>query len=558
MAHTYARSYALVTLTLSTTTAFVIDDYLTGQTSGAVGIVASVGTTTIDVYEMSGTAFAPTENVDNVAGTRESCTGTAAYGGSTLPSDAAEVLGIDSTITNIFRKVADIAGISGVSNPSSTQNYLALEMTVYFGREGQTAATYTISYEENVRLGYSSSKSQIRCVSTSTYSTTFQSGLHKYKDNDTSIFPPLYVQQGSIIDIRCVTRGGTGINIDLYSVVYFNNSTLKGDGKVNVATLSNNGELRFVNTLYLNWNGFVSNTSSGKMYIQDIYLQSIQQAFIFSQTALTYSDGIYLQNSSGAAIAFAFFASWESSLKNVIQYDSNGVLSTDYLLATGLGNVVLHCVNSDVDVTKFKSLFSGSGTSSKEISLKLTVLDEDGNPLQNAKVNVTNQYAKALFRSTDVLLSANINNSVTTLNFASAHGLVVGDDFRIASEEMTVVTQPSTTQVTVTRGVNNTVAISHNTTQYLAISEIATTDVNGQINYDSSSDKNAVVEKIASFSGSGTVSTLLDSISYTDFILYVTLSGYKDYKAPITISGKDGIDCPVILEPNRFIEKQSG
>ena len=122
MAHTYARSYALVTLTLSAATALVVDDYITGATSGAIGIIATViDTTHIDVYEMSATPFAPTENVANVAGTTESCTATVASSSAVLPADCAEVIGSDAAVTDIFRHIADIAGIGGVSNPSSTQ-----------------------------------------------------------------------------------------------------------------------------------------------------------------------------------------------------------------------------------------------------------------------------------------------------------------------------------------------------------------------------------------------------------------------------------------------------
>jgi len=565
MAHTYARSYALVRLTLSAATALVVDDYITGATSGAVGIIARVPTTTtIDVYEMSATAFAPTENVANVAGTTESCTATIASPSADLPADAAEVIGSDSTVTDIFRKVADIAGIGGVSNPSSTQAWLGLEMTVYFGREGQSTDTYVLTYEENVRLGYTGAQGQVRCIGSSSNSTSFQNGFHKYKDNDLANFPPAYTESGSIIDIRCVNRGApnTGsvaFEVDVYSFAYWNTCTFKGDGKINGSNYNNAGETRFVKVRYLNFTGFFANNFGSKLYVYHLYGQELIQSMFFLPEPPTSTDGIYQSNSAGCNTFFSFGFNWEATAFDVISNNANGEPGTDSLLATGFSDNVMHCVNSVVDVTKFTSIFLGRGTSLKELSLKLTVQDELGNPIEGASVNIENQYTKALFRITDVILDTTpaVNATQTTIPFVTDHGLSVGDSFRVSSEEMTVLTVPSTTTVTVTRGANGTAGIIHanhgtdmsatGDHQVLAIAEIGVTNASGVIDYSSSGNgKNAIVLETASFANNSTIITGTN-IEYTDFNITVSKNGYKTIKEPITISGSGGIDCGITL-----------
>ena len=563
MAHTYARSYALVTLTLSAATTFALDDYITGQTSGAVGIVAGVSGSTVDVYEMSSTAFAPTENVDNVAAHRESCTGTAAYGGSTLPADAAEVIGSDSSVTDIFLQIANISGLGGVTAPSLSQAYIGLEMFVFNGREGQTSDTYSLSFEENVRLGDQGAKGKLRNVSSAANSTSLQLGFHKYEDDDLDNFPPAYVERGSILDIRCAnTTANTGVVNDTNSFVYFNASTYKGDGKLNSSNFDNSGEVRFVRSYLINLNGFFSNL--GKLYIKDLYAQELIQAVLFLPEVPTYTDGIYQSNSSGCATFFAFASSWEASANNVISHDSNGDLSTDPLLGAGsiaaTPAVIIHCVNSLVDVTEFWDVFRGTGTSLKEISFKLTVQDENGNVVEDANVNLENQHAKALFRVTDIHPTALITVSATSITFDAVHGMSVGDSFRLNCEEMKVLTVPTTASVTVSRGQNGTVAFYHytGTHEKLAVAETGLTDANGQIEYASSGNgKNAIVQETASFRLSQTPITGTH-VTYTDFVLKVKKSGYKSASINLDLTGTTGKDLSVRLYPNRFIEQKSG
>ena len=552
MAHTYSRSYALVTLTLSAATAFVQDDYITGATSGAVGIVANViDTTHIDVYEMSSTAFAPTENVSNVAGTTESCTARAASTTTTLPADAAEVIGSDSSVTNIFRKIADISGIGGVTNPSSTQAFLGLEMKIYFGREGQSSDTYCISKNENVRFGDTGAQGGIRLISSSTNDTYCSPGFHKYEDDDLDNYPPLYVQDGSILDFRCSNADGVAINIDTNSHFYVNDTVLKGDGILNGYYINVSGELRLTNSYIEDFTGFITTNTDSKFYFNNLYVQEISQAIVLASESPTYGRNLYFQNNvSGAAVFYSFFANWEASFEGVFTYDDNGDLWTDPLGASGLGYYFAHCVNSDIDVTKWQSLFNGAATHTKELSFKIKVVDESGNPIENATVSLRNQYAEALFRITDVNPTANVTNTATSITFTGAHGMSVGDYFRLGVEEMKVLTVPSSTQVTMSRAQNGTVARKHKTATILAVSELATTDSNGEIAYESRGNgKNAVFQETAEFTGtSGVLPPITGThITYTDFILKVQKDGYETYKQPIDLSGYEGIDCGIKL-----------
>ena len=284
-----------------------------------------------------------------------------------------------------------------------------------------------------------------------------------------------------------------------------------------------------------------SNANGAKMYVKDLYAQELIQAVFFLPGVLTYSDGIYQSNSSGCNTFFSFGFSWEATAFNVISNDSNGELGTDSLLATGFSDNVMHCINSNVDVTKFTSIFLGRGTSLKEISFKLTVQDENGDVIEGANVGVEKKISgvpagKALFRITDVILDSTpaITATQTTIPFDSAHGLSVGNSFRVSSEEMTVLTIPTTTTVTVTRGVNGTAGIIHanhgnnmsaaGNHQVLAIAENGTTDASGQIEYASSGNgKNAVVQETCSFANNSTPITGTH-VTYTDFVLKVRKS----------------------------------
>ena len=468
-----------------------------------------------------------------------------------------------------IRQIAD-SGVGGVSNPSSTQAYLGLEMTVYIGKDGQTAETYALSYEENVRLGYSSAKSMIRLVGSSTDSSSLQHGFHKYEDNDLDNYPPAYMERGSVIDVRCVNRVGIAFSVDIYSFCYWNASTFKGDGATNGSNYDNSGESRFTRTYLLNFTGFVSNSDGAKLYLKDLYAQELIQSVLFLPEPPRFLDGVFQSNSSGCNTFFSFGFCWEATAFNVVSHNANGELGTDSLLATGFSDNIMHCVNSEVDVTRYTNIFQGRGTSLKEITFKLTVTDALGNPIENAKVNLTNQYGKALFRITDVILDQTpyVTASQTTIPFTSAHGLSVGDSFRLSSEEMIVLTVPTASTVTVTRGANGTANIIHashgNSSssgvnpdhQLLAIAELGMTDSNGQIEYASSGNgKNAVVQETASFQPGGQISG--SHVTYTDFILKVYKAGYETYQASIDMSGTTGIDCGIKLKNRRFVEQKS-
>ena len=571
MAHTLTRSFALVDLTVGDSTQFVRDDWISAP-STAIGIVAEViDATSIAVYEMSANAFTPTEVLTALVSTNTStCTASGAYAGGKLPADAALVEGTDSTVENIFRKIADISGIGGVTNPSSTQNFLGLEMFVWIGSHRQTADTYALSYEEHVRIGDAGAKGGLRIVGNTTYSTALQSGIHKYKDNDLDNFPPLYTQEGSIIDIRMVNAATDGIGVDVYSSLYFNSSTLKGDGVGSIVIFNNFGDVRFVNASYLDFTGFFGNNSGAKLYLEGFYSQElIEGGFLFLEPA-TYSNNVFFQNTTaafrGPIISFAF--SWEASMAGVFYYDNNGVYETGKgLLATGFSDNVIHLVNSDVDVTKYDAIFVGRGTSLKEISLKLKITDYLGNAIQGVSVNVIkyisgSESGKALFRITNVLADTTpyITATQTTITFIADHGLSAGDYFRLSSEEMKVTSVTTTKIVVVTRGVNGTGNIIHaghgNATtqttdhQFLAIAEIASTDSSGEIEYATGSNgKNAIVQEMASFSGGiGIQSPLAGShVTYTSFILELYKEGYETYKAPIDLSGFSGKDLQIKL-----------
>lgn len=571
MAHTLTRSYALVQLTINTDTGLAVDDYITEAVSGAVGIIAEItNATTLQVYEMSAVAFnsSGTQVITSVGGQTANCTGTGAGSTTSLPSDCAEVLGTDATVDHIFRHIADISGIGGVTNPTTGQVYLGLEMFTYFGREGQTSDTYAITTEENIRIGDQNAKGQIRLIGSSTNGTTLQVGEQKYKDDDLDNYPPLYVGRGSIIDVRCTSLGGVAINNDVYSSVYWNNSIFRGDGTLNGSNFENYGDTRFTRTNYTNFTGFFSNYTGAKLYIKDVYGQEIQQALFYLPEKPTYSDGIFIDNAEGSNTFFAFGGNWEATAFNVNTYDANGVLTTNPLIATGSCQNVLHCVNSVVDVTKFAGLFNGFGSSIKEISFKITVIDSLGNPVEGVQVELKNRLANALFRYTTIYLNDhNLQPATTTINFTSAHGLAVGDVFRLETEEMLVTSVTDTDTVVVTRGYNGTSAIRMSPYYpvgwaVLAISEKGSTDANGQVEYASGSNmKNAVVQKV--WSGFqwviGQPVAEYQNIVYDneDMVLTLTKAGYETYKVPIDMSGNVGKDLVFKLKNRRFVEQKS-
>jgi len=307
------------------------------------------------------------------------------------------------------------------------------------------------------------------------------------------------------------------------------------------------------------------------LYLKNFYGQELLQGCLFVTKPPLYTDGLYFQNNVGGnyrGSIISFAQSWEASFNNMLDYNANGGLASTGLSATGLGSLVVHCINSDVDVTKFDALYVGKATNLREKSFKVTVADGLGNKLENATVKLMNKNANALFRITDVVLDTtpNISATATSLPFITDHGLSVGDIIRISGEEMRVTSITTSKIAVVTRGVNGTVGLQLTTgsSDYmlLAIAENGATDVNGECEYASSGNgKNAVVQEMCSFYGGLGIATPVagSNVVYDneDFFLEIHKSGYKPYKAPIDMSGYIGKDISIRLKNRRFVEQIS-
>ena len=606
----------------------------------SVGIVGEViDITSLGVYEMNSNPFAPIENITTVdSAVTTSCTATGAYAAGNLPSDACLVEGTDATVTNIFRQIADVSGIGGVSNPSSTQTYLGLEMVIYIGRRGQSAATYAISQEEKVVFGYSSNKSSLKMIGNSNYTGTLRVGVAKYKDNDLGNFPPLYCQSGSYLKFdcgSCLTK--YALNVDVYGSLLCYRTTLEGNDVYNSAVYNIQGEFRLNDVQLIKWGSFSNLATTSSIYMNYVYVQEQQYAWIILSVVPQYSANIFFQNSVGCDVVYSWGVQWESTINGIFSYDDNGHLITgaDHLIEIGIAWVCLHAINSDVGVDSIGSFWGGTKELLKENTFKLTVLDENGDVVEGASVELKDENGTALFtkltavqdepinvknctvstggdyfylknhpyqdddfvavRSTGAIPTpfvANtgyyvVNRAVNTFQLSETLGgsvinitstgsgtvsvydkmlfvtpnnneLSVGDTIKLGAEKIEIISKPSATTCELEFGKQGTTFHEHGADGYgcafnLYKPVIPQTNASGVIEYNGTGTVSAVATNMSWQTAGGTIY----SVPSGAFTLTITKSGYETYKAPIIISGYNGIDIQIKLKNRRFVEQKS-
>lgn len=182
MAHTYqfftsSNFYNLAITAVSGVLA--PDDYITGGTSGATGVILTVlSTTSTIVLELTATPFQSGETLTSYTGKTATCGTRSAPTMTHLPPNLMIVTKSDTAV-DIFRKIADNSS-AGVVNPSNTNQWIGLEMLIYIGCQNQTEATIAVSENELVDMETSGDTNTIRIVGNATYTSTLRCGNATY------------------------------------------------------------------------------------------------------------------------------------------------------------------------------------------------------------------------------------------------------------------------------------------------------------------------------------------------------------------------------------------
>lgn len=459
MAHTITFSTTIVELTIAAGTGTVVkDDYITQATSNAKGIVLfKADATHITVAELDANNFDTTNTITAAdssatctASVRTSPSGQIAAG--TVNANFCLVEGSDSGVTNIFRQIADTA-TAGVTDPSSSSQWLDLDMQINIGRRGQSSATVALSQNEMLTMT-TTNTAVIRIIGKSGTTSTLRLGAA----SDTG-FPPRYVYNGSKVNLLGAVDesvSSVALYVDTYGVFEFFDSTFLGD-ETNLAYPTVYGTVKFFRSKFHGMGGFYY-TSTASIYLADISITRCDYAMVPSSTPvytskIDFQDGLSV-TATTPIVMCSYGYSWESQFSEVTAKDSSGNLLDDWFL-NGSAYDVLHVVDSNVDSDGAVALYQSGIVLLTETSLDLTVLDEAGTAIQGATVAVLDKSGTnalfSLLTSTYPTAGCNLYTGLTEYNYADTctgwnlndiSGIAVGDIIRIDSEKMLITAKP--------------------------------------------------------------------------------------------------------------------
>jgi len=545
------RSTDVRDLTISTdNTNFAVGNVLTGATSGATGVLIKIlDARSLIVAKTNGTAFAPTENITSPGKTTKSCTADVATTEEVCPANLVLVEGDESARTDIFRDIAAAAS-AGVTDPSATDYNLGLDMLVYIGRRGQSAAT--IAYSQNEMVDFTvSDNATLYVIRGTTNNSTLKLGTAKYLDNDYANFPPLYVDNGSKIQFDgSNSPQGSGLYVD--GNIEFYDSQYIGPGVFYFAV---NSTLYVANSIWKDMANY--GTIYATWYANNWYVQGTTgEYFAIIPVGPGYAENLFFQNNTNSGI-YAWLNNYEIVIKGFLNYDNNGVANKTTFANGGFGGGnILHFVNSDTDEDNISTTFLNDIECLYENSFKIKVVDELNNPIQNAVVQLKNAYGNALWTKLTATLNGAFDGTTdpVTVTFTDTSEFVAGDTIRIGCEIFTVSSVTNSTTAVLSGGKEGSTKHYHALTiAKVYKSGTALTNASGIVEYSGLGTYAGVPHSMVYQEyGGATV-----SFNTTAHKLTVRKPGYKDYKVPLTISGKNGKDLEVRLYSDRFIDQRS-
>lgn len=534
----YTFTTTIVDLACASTANIIADDYVVGGTSGATGLVLSVvDNTKYVVAELTGTPFqAETITAADSGGTASISSRTSPSSATNYPPNVILVQGSDATKTQGFRDIADNMA-AGVTDPSSSSQWIDIEGVIYIGRRGQAAATTVLSQDEMLDMETSGTKNSIRVIGGADYDSTLRIGIPKYLDNDYANFPPLYVEHGSKLKLDGSGYQETmSIEVDANGIFELYDSTITTDS--GYATMNMSGTMYLDNVLIDNQGNY--GWISGTWYAHNLFVQNCSSYWNIVTASPSYASGLYFQNN--ANFIYAWLTNYEVTIPKFINYDNNGVANVETFANGGFGGGnILHFVDSETDEDYISTTFINDIECIYENSFKLKVIDGQGNPIQGATIQLKNAYGDALWTKLSATLNGAINatSDPVTATFTSTAEMTAGDKIRIGCEIFNVASVLTGTTASLNRAKYGTTKHRHNfSTANVYLAGKATTDSNGEINYDSTGNYYAVPHNMAyKIFGAGVV-----QLPTTAHNLIISKAGYETRNLPITISGKEGID----------------
>jgi hypothetical protein len=268
-----------------------------------------------------------------------------------------------------------------------------------------------------------------------------------------------------------------------------------------------------------------------------------------------YAANLFFQNNTYSGI-YAWLNLYEIVVKGFLNYDNNGVANKQTFGNGGFGGGnILHFVNSDTDEDNISTTYMNDIECLYENSFKIKVVDELNVPIQNAVVQLKNAYGNALWTKLTATYTSGLNNTTdpVSVTFSSTSEFVAGDTLRMGCEIFTVNSVTNSTVAVLARGKEGSTKHEHQYGNYIYKSGTALTNASGIVEYSGSGTYAGVPHSMVyQLYGAATV-----SFNTTSHKLTVRKPGYKDYKVPLTISGKTGKDLEVRLYSDRFIDQRS-
>lgn len=164
----------------------------------------------------------------------------------------------------------------------------------------------------------------------------------------------------------------------------------------------------------------------------------------------------------------------------------------------------------------------------------LQVVDEDGNPIEDAKIELTDSYGQnSLYQPTTMYINALTTDSATTITVNSSAGFTIGKYYRIAAEVMKVTGKPSGTTINVERGQLNTRKRHYvGANAYVKFEEL-----NDYLMTDSNGDMSECKVMETCFYRNGTSATITYNY-FTPFTITITKNGYEPYVGVLPLTEK--------------------
>jgi hypothetical protein len=389
------------------------------------------------------------------------------------------VLGNYSASSNIFRLVANALNTLGtnlgVTDPSSTEQRIFLDVLIVIGHKGQTEATRVVTKNEFVSFRRVCS-GVIVLGASDTYYSSFISGeaLEYYTatpgtENWDTVFPPISVSNGSKIEVTGRGPRG-GIYSEAYSYVYLFDSYVTNNSLVAYGpALVMDGRLKIVKSYLYKLAYFGARYNClmklSELYIADAYSDNIGYSVFFAVAP------VYMKNCISinpyAAHSYAQFTSGETIITKTMFINSSGDVSTGSLAFAVGAKATYHyldcrCPNSNTIGTGY----AAAGTFLEtliEKSFIVNTIDYLGNPIAGVNIEIISSTGySAGYLGITTIKTMLATDADTTISLVDNSSLSPNDYILIGGEVMKVNTVDGGGEdITVDRAQEGTYACSY-------------------------------------------------------------------------------------------------